>query len=52
MIEYLVFAGATLLIGLAGWWSWDEISLWYDHEQRELELDRLWADDDDLADSA
>ncbi len=52
MIEYLIFISAVLFIGLLGWWGWDEISLWYDHEQHELLLDQLWADDDDLAESA
>ncbi len=52
MIQWLIFVGATMFIGLLGWWGWDEIALWYDHEQHELLLDELWFDDDDLAESA
>ncbi len=52
MIQWVLFISAVLFIGLVGWWGWDEISLWYDHEQHELLLDQLWSDDDDLAESA
>ncbi len=52
VIAYLEFAAVCIGLGVLGLFFWDDMTDLYDREQHELLLDELWADDDDLAESA
>lgn len=52
MAGWLVFTAAVLFITVTGWMFWNDIAEWFDQAQHEALLDELWADDDDLAESA
>ncbi len=51
-VTWILFIGIQAVIALFGLVMWDRISEFYEQAQHELLLDELWADDDDLAESA